>query len=101
MSKGDTPRPVDKEKYDANYERVFGKREVKTWTDAPRVAEGSGADGRSGDELLEEPDERPSPEAPETVEGTESNPARPDRWECLYCGHRCLEVPCEECGYGE
>ena len=25
--KGDRPRPVDKEKYDANYEAIFGKRD--------------------------------------------------------------------------
>jgi hypothetical protein len=25
--KGDRPRPVDKEKYDANYEAIFGKKE--------------------------------------------------------------------------
>ena len=25
MSKGSTPRPVNKEKYDANYERIYGK----------------------------------------------------------------------------
>jgi hypothetical protein len=29
--KGDSPRPVDKVKYDQNYERIFGKKKkVKT-----------------------------------------------------------------------
>ena len=41
MSKGDTPRPTDKKKYAEGYERVFGKREVKVWTDAPKVVEGT------------------------------------------------------------
>ncbi len=27
--KGDTPRPVDKKKYDENYDRIFGKKKVK------------------------------------------------------------------------
>lgn len=26
MGKGDRPRPVDKKKYDRNYERIFGKK---------------------------------------------------------------------------
>lgn len=26
MSKGSTPRPVDKQKFDENYEQVFGKK---------------------------------------------------------------------------
>ena len=26
MSKGSKPRPVDKKKYDRNYERIFGKK---------------------------------------------------------------------------
>jgi len=27
MSKGSTPRPVDKDKYDESYERIFGKKQ--------------------------------------------------------------------------
>ena len=27
--KGDTPRPVDKRKYDETYERIFGKKPLK------------------------------------------------------------------------
>jgi len=27
--KGDSYRPVDKKRYDKNYERIFGKRKVK------------------------------------------------------------------------
>lgn len=69
MSKGDTPRPMDKEKYDAGFERTFGERPLKTWEDAPRVGGGSGPDGGSGDELPKEPDGQTDPPAPEVVEG--------------------------------
>lgn len=31
MGKGDWYRPVDKKKFDENYEAMFGKREIKTW----------------------------------------------------------------------
>ncbi|KKN80425.1 hypothetical protein LCGC14_0330180 [marine sediment metagenome] len=31
MSKGDTPRPMNKEKYDESFESVFGRKEIKTW----------------------------------------------------------------------
>ena len=27
MSKGSSPRPVDKKKFDDNYDRIFGKKE--------------------------------------------------------------------------
>jgi hypothetical protein len=29
MSKGSTPRPVDQELFDKNFERIFGKHNVK------------------------------------------------------------------------
>jgi len=29
MSKGSTPRPVDKDKYDKNYDRIFGTKRQK------------------------------------------------------------------------
>jgi len=31
MSKGDTPRPTNKEKYDEQFESIFGRKEIKTW----------------------------------------------------------------------
>jgi len=34
--KGDTPRPVDKKKYDEGYERVFGKKKPYTPLDMVR-----------------------------------------------------------------
>lgn len=61
MGKGDTPRPVDKGKYDVNYERVFGKRPIKTWTDPPRLAEGGGTGSESDNELPKKPDGQPDP----------------------------------------
>jgi len=29
MSKGSTPRPVDNQKFQENYEKIFGKKEKK------------------------------------------------------------------------
>jgi hypothetical protein len=29
MSKGSSPRPVDKKKFDENYEKIFGKKKEK------------------------------------------------------------------------
>lgn len=31
--KGSKPRPVDKKKFDENYERIFGKKDKKDLTD--------------------------------------------------------------------
>jgi len=31
MGKGSKYRPVDKKKYDVNYERIFGVKELKLW----------------------------------------------------------------------
>ncbi len=76
MGKGDTPRPTDKEKYDANFERIFGEHRLKTWEDAPRVGEGSGADGGSGNKLSEEPVGRTDPETTESVESPTFNHER-------------------------
>jgi len=53
MGKGDTPRPVDKAKYDENYERVFGPRPIKTWTDAPRCGEEDRGDSEQTDGVPE------------------------------------------------
>lgn len=50
MGKGDNYRPVDKEKFDANFERVFGKRQIKTWNpdEDEEVAGDTGADRPDG-----------------------------------------------------
>lgn len=32
--KGDKPRSVDKKRYGENYDRIFGKREIKTFKPA-------------------------------------------------------------------
>ncbi len=69
MSKGDTPRPMDKEAYDANFERVFGEHKIKTWTDAPRFAEEGGESCGEGTELPKEPNGQCNPKPPESVEG--------------------------------
>ncbi len=51
MSKGDTPRPQNKEKYDAEFERVFGERPLKLWEDAPKYEEdGEVVDTTEGEE---------------------------------------------------
>ena len=31
MSKGDHVRPMDKKKYDLNYDRVFGEKPLNVW----------------------------------------------------------------------
>ncbi len=69
MSKGDTPRPVNKKKYDANYERVFGKRAIKTWTDAPGVGKRTGADSGSDNKLPEASGRQSDPKTTEIMEG--------------------------------
>ena len=51
MSKGDTPRPQNKGKYDAEFERVFGERPLKLWKDAPKYEEdGEVVDTTEGEE---------------------------------------------------
>jgi hypothetical protein len=51
MGKGDTPRPVDKEKYDDNYRRVFGDKPLNVWKDAPgREPEAGQGDRQSNGE---------------------------------------------------
>lgn len=47
MSKGDTPRPTNKEKFDESFERIFGRKELKTWH--PDGKEESQDDVHSGD----------------------------------------------------
>lgn len=39
MGKGDRPRPVDKKKYDENFEAMFGKKELKRWSPEEQVEE--------------------------------------------------------------
>ena len=37
MSKGSTPRPVDKKKYDENYDRIFGKKKKEQPIDKEEI----------------------------------------------------------------
>jgi hypothetical protein len=77
MSKGDNKRPssISKEKYDANFEAAFGKKELRTWEDAPGSERGDQSSGRSPDsdragrQELQGQDGKHNPEAPEPVEG--------------------------------
>lgn len=49
--KGDTPRAVDKAKYDANYERVYGKREPQDFQKGGRYHIGPAEKGRTADNI--------------------------------------------------
>lgn len=49
MGKGDNYRPVDKEKFDANFERVFGKKKLNIWEGPPLKEESDGVQGDTGD----------------------------------------------------
>lgn len=42
MGKGDWRRPMDKEKFDQNFDAIFGKRELKLWNPEELVDEESG-----------------------------------------------------------
>lgn len=68
MGKGDNYRPVDKEKYDESFERVFGKKKLNVWEDAPPK------DGTvEGDSEADRPDGGSVPEVPEDAgSGTDS-----------------------------
>lgn len=69
MGQGDSPRPEDKKRYDLNYERVFGRKEVKVWEDAPRFTEGGEPIGGPTDEVIQGAGEQSDSEAPQQVEG--------------------------------
>lgn len=74
MGKGDSPRPMNKKVYDANYERAFGKHKIKVWENAPKITEGSGDDGRQGDELFEGKGTTNDTQAPKIVDAEGSCP---------------------------
>ena len=79
MSKGDNKRPssISKEEYDANFEAAFGKKEIRTWKDAPGSEQGDQSSGGSLDgnqpgrrsQELQDQDGHSNPEAPDPVEG--------------------------------
>jgi hypothetical protein len=70
MGKGDTTRPshVSKEKYDDNFEAVFGRKELPLWEDAPQVERGDRPDSGQADEVLEGPNGLLHQEAPDSME---------------------------------
>ena len=69
MGKGDTLRPVDKEKYDANFERVFGTRKPTVWENPPRFTDGGELISGTGDAVEQDDGGRTDPPASEKVEG--------------------------------
>lgn len=73
MGKGDTPRPVNKKVYDAEYERIFGKRKFKTWDDAPRFGEDDQPHGGQAAGVPEESGSQPDSETPGALEGEENS----------------------------
>ncbi|KKN68065.1 hypothetical protein LCGC14_0455190 [marine sediment metagenome] len=77
MGKGDRPRPVDKEKYDANFEQVFGG--------------GDKEDGGQSGGVPKEPSGRTDSEAPVVVEEEKLCSRR--RGPLHY-----TEEPCRHCG---
>ena len=69
MGKGDTPRPVDKEKYDDNYKRVFGEKPLNVWEDAPGREPEAGQGDRPPDGVSEEAGGQVGSDNHEAVEG--------------------------------
>jgi len=69
MGKGDTPRPVDKEKYDASYKRVFGEKPLNIWEDAPGREPEDRPDDRPASGVQETTGGRADPETDEPMEG--------------------------------
>lgn len=72
MGKGDTPRPVDKKKYDANYRRVFGDKPLNVWRDAPGREPEAGQSDRQSDGVPEVPGGQVDSDNQEPVEGKEA-----------------------------
>jgi hypothetical protein len=72
MGKGDTPRPVDKEKYDANYKRVFGEKPLNVWKDAPGCEPETGQGDRQPDVVPEESGGQVDQDNSEALEGEET-----------------------------
>lgn len=78
MSKGDTPRPVDKEKYDDNYRRVFGDKPLKLWRDAPGREPEDQPSSQPVDRGQEVTGGRAGPKTHETVGKAKANPTCPE-----------------------
>jgi hypothetical protein len=45
MGKGDNPRPVDKSRYDNNFEAIFGEKKLNVWEDADDERHETGTEG--------------------------------------------------------
>lgn len=45
MSKGSRPRPCNKQRFDSEYERIFGKRKLNVWEEPPDGIQGDPGDG--------------------------------------------------------
>lgn len=72
MGKGDTPRPVDKEKYDESYKRVFGEKPLNVWRDAPGREPEIGQGDRQLPGEPEVPGGQVDQDNPKTLEGEET-----------------------------
>ncbi len=90
MGKGDTLRPVNKEKYDASFDRVFGVRGPKVWKNPPRYTDRGELISGSGDAVEQDDGGPPDPPAPEEVEGKGCSVCRRTRKgeHCAWCGRR-------------
>lgn len=68
MSKGSQTRPHNKERFDESFERVFGRKEIKTWNpdgkeesqDSPHTGNPDCRAGQDGSKESQDPDSRGS-----------------------------------------
>lgn len=90
MGKGDTRRPshVSKKEYDANFEAVFGRKELRQWEDAPQTGEGNR--GTGGEVPPNKDDSRDVPTSSTPTEAEVST---------IKEGDNSIFVPCELCGH--
>ncbi len=58
MSKGSRPRPCNKQRFDENYNRVFGSKKLNVWRDAPPKGDSDGIQGSAGDGTRDRADSR-------------------------------------------
>jgi len=102
MSKGSRPRPCNKEKFDAEYERIFGKKKLNVWKDPPDGIQGDAGNGTGdsadrgrADDVPEEPRRGPDPQTEELVASSRHGTRRttrakrpPDTDYWTYTGYR-------------
>ena len=69
MSKGSRPRPCNKGKFDAEYERIFGKKRLNVWKDSPAEGEPDGIQGNTGDGASDSADGGQAASVPEKPGG--------------------------------